>query len=145
MNFTSFVEHQPYLLVFEPGDEIIATLRELARERGIRAATFLAIGAIRAGEIAWWNPDTRSYERIGVTEQMEIGSLFGDIAIEGDEVRIHSHVVLGRRDGSALAGHLLSGTVFPTLEMQLTAFDGTITRTRDSATGLALISIGAGK
>ena len=46
----------------------------------------------------------------------EVLSLAGDIALEGRQPKLHLHAVLGRRDGSTVGGHLLTGVVRPTLE-----------------------------
>ena len=51
-------------------------------------------------------------------EQVEVASLIGDVALSPEgQPALHAHVVLGRRDGSALAGHLGSAHVRPTLEV----------------------------
>jgi predicted DNA-binding protein with PD1-like motif len=52
---------------------------------------------------------------------------------------VHVHVVLGRRDGSAMAGHLQEGYVRPTLEIVLTETPGTLRKQMDAASGLPLI------
>lgn len=53
--------------------------------------------------------------------------------------KIHAHVTLARRDGSAIGGHLIAATVFPTLEMTVTVYDEAIERGTDEETGLSLI------
>jgi uncharacterized protein len=67
-----------------------------------------------------------------VSEQSEVLSAIGDIAI-GDDNRasLHVHIVLGLSDGSTRGGHLLKGTVHPTLEVVLTATPAMLRR-RDS-------------
>jgi predicted DNA-binding protein with PD1-like motif len=50
-------------------------------------------------------------------------------------------VVLGRRDGTALGGHLLRGVVNPTLEVVLTESPAQLRKRVDERTGLALIAI----
>jgi predicted DNA-binding protein with PD1-like motif len=60
--------------------------------------------------------------------------------MSGDEVKVHAHVVLGRRDGSAVGGHLLRATVFPTLEIFIADMGARLTREKDPATGLMLLS-----
>ena len=50
---------------------------------------------------------------------MKVASLLG-VSSGKDGPVVHAHVVLGRRDGSALAGHLLAVRVRPTLELILT-------------------------
>jgi predicted DNA-binding protein with PD1-like motif len=47
--------------------------------------------------------------------------------------------VLGRRDGSAVAGHLLEAHVWPTLEVVLVAYSDNLNRQKDPETGLALL------
>src|SRR5436309_2497929 len=101
------------LLVFDPGDEVIATLQQYIAEDKILSAWFQAIGAFERSVIAYWNRETKQYEDITVDEQVEVLALSGNV----NRTKVHAHVVLGRRDGSTLGGHLKRGTVFPTLEM----------------------------
>lgn len=50
---------------------------------------------------------TRSkYLPIKVDEQVEVASLVGDIALADGKPALHLHAVLGRRDGTEMAGHL---------------------------------------
>jgi predicted DNA-binding protein with PD1-like motif len=55
--------------------------------------------------------------------------------------KAHAHVVLGRRDGSTVGGHLLEAHVRPTLELMLTESPAHLRRMHDPETGLALIRI----
>jgi predicted DNA-binding protein with PD1-like motif len=48
-------------------------------------------------------------------------------------------VVVGRRDGSTVGGHLLEGHVWPTLEVVLTESPAHLRKKHDPETGLALI------
>jgi predicted DNA-binding protein with PD1-like motif len=66
-------------------------------------------------------------------------ALVGDIAFQDGKPKIHAHVVLGRRDGSARGGHLLEARVRPTLEVILTESPAHLNRVYDPASGLALI------
>src|SRR5207237_10689187 len=106
-----------FLLVFEKGDDVLATLRAFAEANAVRGASFVALGAFSSATIAYWNPATKEYEKIDVAEQVEVLSLVGNVGVDGAETKIHAHVTLGRRDGAAIGGHLLAATVFPTLEM----------------------------
>jgi predicted DNA-binding protein with PD1-like motif len=54
---------------------------------------------------------------------------------------VHVHVVVARHDGSALGGHLLGGTVDPTLEVMIVESPKALRRRIDPATGLALLDI----
>jgi hypothetical protein len=65
----------------------------------------------------------------------------GDIAVGPDgKPSVHVHAVLGRRDGTALAGHLQEGYVRPTLEIIITESPAHLCKVKDAESGLALIS-----
>jgi predicted DNA-binding protein with PD1-like motif len=130
-----------FFLVFDPGDEVIATIRSFAERQGIRGGSFMAIGALERAVIAWWSWTSREYEKREIGEQVEVLALAGDIAVEEGGTRVHAHVSLGHRDGSAVGGHLFQGIVRPTLEMQLVDYGRPLTRVRDEATKLSLISM----
>ena len=139
MHSYSVSPQRRFLLVFDKGDDVLATLRGFAEANAVRGASFLALGAFSSATIAYWNPATKEYEKIAVDEQVEVLSLAGNVGVDGAETKIHAHVTLGRRDGSAIGGHVLAATVFPTLEMQLVDYDETVVRGKDDETGLSLI------
>lgn len=131
-----------YAIILAPGDEAMACLKEFAATADLAAASFKAIGAFERAELSYFNWETKEYEPIPVDEQAEVASMTGDIA-EGPDGRpvVHMHAVLGRRDGSAVAGHLNSGIVRPTLEIILTEAPVHLRKRHDPETGLALIAL----
>jgi len=130
-------------LVFDRGDEVVATLEKFAAAQGLAAARFTAIGAFERVTLGYFDWETKQYERIPVEEQVEVLSLVGDLALDGDKPKLHAHAVLGRRDGSTVGGHLLEATVRPTLEVLLIDSPGYLRRRRDPVSGLALIDLRA--
>ncbi len=130
-----------FLLVFDTGDEIVETLRRFATSSGIQSAHFQGIGGLHHATIAYWNWDTKQYEDIAVDEQVEVMSILGNITRAGDGFKVHAHVVLGRRDGSTIGGHLKQGFVRPTAEVVVTAIPTAISRERDPKTELELIKL----
>ena len=126
-------------LVFDTGDDVMKTLRTHARRTGISAAHFTALGAFRSATLAYFDWDTKEYQEIPVDEQVEVCSLVGDIGVHEGEPVVHAHCVLGRRDGSVIAGHLRAAEVRPTLELFLTAYDDRLVRETDDESGLPLI------
>jgi hypothetical protein len=130
---------EAWALVFAPGDEAVEALSEFAAEHDLAAASFTALGAFSSARVAWFNLDTKEYEEIAVDEQVEALSIVGDLALKDGRPFVHAHAVLGRRDGTTVAGHLLSGTVRPTLELFLHVYPEPLRRVHDEATGLALI------
>jgi predicted DNA-binding protein with PD1-like motif len=128
-------------LVFDKGDEVVATLEQFAREQGLAASRFSAIGAFQDAVLGYFDWQRKDYERIAVAEQVEVLSLNGDIALDGTDPKVHAHCVLGRRDASTVGGHLLQGHVRPTLEVLLIESPSYLRKTCDRETGLALIDI----
>lgn len=132
-----------FALIFEKGDEVISTLQRFAREHSLTASRFSAIGAFERAMLGYFDWERKDYDRIPVEEQVEVLSLNGDVALDGEEPKVHAHTVLGRRDGSTVGGHLLEATVRPTLEVLLIESPGYLRKAHDPETGLALIRIGS--
>ena len=53
----------------------------------------------------------------------------------------NAHVVVGRRDGSAIGGHLVQAWVRPTRELVLTEAPAHLRKQIDPESGLALIRV----
>lgn len=131
---------QTYAIILATGDEVTACLTAFAKEAGLQAASFKAIGAFKSARLAFFDWEAKEYLSIAVDEQVEVASLTGDVAIgPDDKPALHIHAVLGRRDGSAVAGHLLSAEVRPTLEVILTESPEYLRKKLDPNVGLALI------
>ncbi|WP_420473732.1 PPC domain-containing DNA-binding protein [Noviherbaspirillum sp. ST9] len=136
-------EEKTYALVMEPGDEAISSLQAFCESEALTAARFTAIGAFRSAQLGYFDWEKKDYEKTPVDEQVEVLSLVGDVALHEGRPKIHAHVVLGKRDGSACGGHLLHGIVRPTLEVLLVESPGYLKRKLDPESGLPLIDIGA--
>jgi predicted DNA-binding protein with PD1-like motif len=130
-----------FAVIFDTGDDPVAGLTRFAEERRLGASAFTAIGAFSEATLGYFDWDRKDYERIPVKEQVEVLALVGDIALQDGKPKLHAHVVLGRRDGSACGGHLLAARVRPTLEVILTESPAHLRRKHDPASGLALIDI----
>lgn len=129
-----------FALVLETGDEVISCLQEFANREHLSGAGFSAIGAFSDALLAYFDWNTKDYLPIPVREQVEVASLNGDVALAPDGSRaLHIHTVLGRRDGTALAGHLQEAHVRPTLEVILTESPEHLRKRHDPKSGLALI------
>ncbi|HLX28466.1 MAG TPA: PPC domain-containing DNA-binding protein [Casimicrobiaceae bacterium] len=131
-----------WVVVLSTGDEVTASLLAFAKNQQLTAARFTAIGAFSEATLGYFDWSSKTYERIPLREQVEVLSLVGDIALERVEPKIHAHVVVGKRDGSAHGGHLLEARVRPTLEVMLVESPALLRRVFDPASGLALIHIG---
>jgi predicted DNA-binding protein with PD1-like motif len=130
-----------FAVIFDQGDEVTRGLTEVAKKHQMSAASLTAIGALESAVLGYFEWDRKDYRRIAVTEQVEVLSLLGNLVLQDGEPKLHAHVVIGKRDGSAMGGHLLEGRVRPTLEVIIVESPQHLRRRHDAASGLALISI----
>ena len=109
------------------------------RELRIGAAQVTAVGGFQQARLGFFDRDTRDYAPIPVRGQAEVLSLAGDVAEQDGQPVAYLHAVLGRRDGSTVGGHLLSGEVWPTLEVIVTEVGPELAKQIAPQTGLALL------
>jgi predicted DNA-binding protein with PD1-like motif len=128
-------------LVLDRGDEVMATLQRFAVEHNLRSSRLTAIGAFESATLGYFDWERKVYDRIPIDEQVEVLSLVGDIALDGSTPKVHAHVVLGRRDGSTVGGHLLEAVVRPTLEVMVIDSPSYLRRVCDPVSGIALIRL----
>jgi hypothetical protein len=129
-----------FAVVLATGDEVLTSLTQFAKEMNITAAQFTAIGALSDVEVMYFDWEKKEYLRIPVAEQVEVAALVGDVAeAPSGGPALHAHLVVGKRDGSAMAGHLGKAHVRPTLEVILTESPGHLRKVKDPESGLALI------
>jgi hypothetical protein len=134
-----------FSVVLSHGDEVMASLNDFVTGQRLGAASFTAIGAFSHAVLGYFDWERKAYERIQVDEQVEVASLIGDVALGLDgQPSLHIHCVLGRRDGSAVAGHVMEAEVRPTLEIVVTESPAHLRKRRDPESGLALIDPEAG-
>jgi predicted DNA-binding protein with PD1-like motif len=137
---------QVHVVILETGEEALAALVQFANDTKILAASLTAIGAFEKAVVGWFDFASKSYRKIEVNEQCEVLSAIGDVAVGDDgKASLHIHIVLGLSDGSTRGGHLLAGTVRPTLEAVLTEATKALRRRKRADLGIALIDVAAGQ
>lgn len=127
-----------YAVIFGKGDEIMSGMTAFAQRERPVAANFTAIGAIESGLFGWFDEQYKAYRNLPVNEQAEVASLVGDIGLVNGKPAVHIHAVVVPRDGIARGGHVLHATVWPTLEVFLTAYPTPLIKELDPATDLDL-------
>lgn len=133
---------QTHVVILDSGEEAFAALTRFANNAGITAASVTAIGAFERATVGWFDFASKTYRKIDVNEQCEVLSAIGDVAVGDDgKASLHIHIVLGLSDGSTRGGHLLAGTVRPTLEVVLTEAPVKLRRKKRADLGIALIDI----
>jgi predicted DNA-binding protein with PD1-like motif len=129
-----------FAVILETGDEVQDCMKTFIEAEGIRAAQLTAIGAFSDVELLYFDWKAKKYHNSAIVEQVEVASLIGDVAESpSGEPALHIHVVVGRRDCTALAGHLGQAHVRPTLEVLLTESPTHLRKRLDTESGLALI------
>jgi len=128
-----------FAVIFETGDELMTGLNAFANREKLSAAQITGIGAFSDVMLKYFSWERKAYESIPVKEQVEAAALLGDIAESPDGPVLHIHLVVGKRDGSAMAGHVAEAHVRPTLELIVREAPAHLRRVHDPQSGLALI------
>lgn len=137
------IDTQPntYAVIFETGDEVTAGLAAFAQEQRLRASHFTAIGAFQEVTLGYFDWEKKDYKRMPISEQVEVLSLIGDIALDRGEPKVHAHVIVGKSDGTAHGGHLMNAKVRPTLEVIVVESETELRKSYDPLSKLDLIRV----
>jgi predicted DNA-binding protein with PD1-like motif len=125
---------------FDSGDELISSLKEIAKKEKIKTASVVGIGAARKVELGHYNTKEKKYGSKKFEGMLEIVSLSGNITSseEDGEPVVHIHAVISDDNYATYGGHLISAEINPTCEIVLTLLSTTIKRKFDEKTGLRL-------
>ena len=132
-------ETKVYVVVFRKGDEALSGLTDFAIANHVTDAHLTGIGALSGATLGWLDLEAKQYRAIPVAQQVEVLSMVGDIAVYAGRPVVHAHMVLGRRDGPTVGGHLWEARVNPTLEIFVTTHASVLRKTPDEASGMKLI------
>jgi len=116
-------------------DDILAIVK---REKVVTARVE-AIGGVEELCLAYFNRDTRRYEEHDFKEFLEVTGILGNITLKDGKPFLHIHGTFGRKDLSALAGHVMTAKVFPLLEVVITSTKNRALRRFDDQLGLNVI------
>lgn len=122
----------------DQGKEIIESITALADEAGINTGTFSVIGALSKAELAYYDQQSHQYMKTAVSAASELVSCTGNVTIRDGKRFVHAHAVLADPSYHALAGHLVSGTIFAAELCLVELLGQPLTRDFDPSTGLFL-------
>lgn len=134
-------EGELYVIRFEDGEVFPDRLVSFLEAHSIHGGRLSGLGAVRKSIIAFFDTEAREYRDIELDEQLEVLALVGNVAVFQGAPLVHAHVTLGRRDGTALGGHLRRATVRPTLELFLHVVNRPLQRTLDPKYGLPALDL----
>jgi uncharacterized protein len=126
---------------FERGERVQEAFHAFLEEQGVGWGWFSALGAVDAVEFGFYQLATKKFTRHSFSEELEVCSWSGNVAIRRGKPWAHTHAVFGRLDGSTLGGHVFEATVAGTLELVLTVLPGRVQREKDPDIGLELLSL----
>lgn len=93
-----------YVLVLEPGDEVIRCLIQFAREQEVDAAVVSGTGSLAELEVG--HDGRRGRDARVLKEPLETCSLNGSLTLLDGEPFPHLHGSFARRDLSVIGGHV---------------------------------------
>ena len=119
------------------GSDWRGQIEDFASEEGVDAAFFVGLGAVQDAELWYYDQSDKEYYPEVFDEPLEVAACVGNVSLlEGDPFA-HTHAVLSRADGSTVAGHLNTATVFAG-ELYVRAFEDPLERAHDETTDLDL-------
>src|SRR5580692_5870272 len=127
---------QVYSIIFYKDDDVMSGLTDFAIAHKVSDAHFTAIGAVSGATLAWLDIPKKMYRRIAVTQQVEVVSLIGDIAVFNGVPVVHMHAGLCKSDGSTIAGHVFELISNPTVEVFMTVDTTPLGKKADDASGM---------
>ena len=128
-----------WVIRLDPGEELPRDVLGAVEGFDVRTASVMGIGALDRAVIALYDLKERRYVETTIEEEIELVSLQGNMVRIDGAPFLHAHVVLSRRDGSTMGGHLMSARTSITVELFLTRFNLEITRTLSPHCGLKLL------
>lgn len=125
----------------EVGEEVVASLAEIAEREGVTFASVSGIGAADDIAVSVYDVKAKKYFDNEFREPMEITSLLGTVSEKDGAPYIHIHASAGRADGAVIGGHLKRAVISATCELVLHTVYGRVPRFYDERTGLNLMEL----
>ena len=121
--------------------DLLDSLSEVCRERGVTLGRIEAIGALRGARLGYYDQKSLEYKYLTWDKGLEITSLMGNISIKDGEPMVHAHLTLADEEGRTFGGHLARGCPVFACEFILRVYSGPdFVRSHDTQTGLPLWS-----
>lgn len=130
-----------YVLRLESGDDILRSLQEFAAAKKLGASLIEGIGSLNKVKLGHYDFKTRQYKYETLEDDFEILNLSGNISSMDGNPLPHIHVTLGRRDFSAIGGHLDEGSVANMVEVVVWKLPRKLLKAKDDAIGLNVLQL----
>ena len=124
------------LVRLDPGDEIVASLAEVARQEKIELAMVQGLGAVKRVVMGVYNVTSQEYKANTMEGAFEMLSLTGTMDTMNGSPYSHFHISIGDAQGHAYGGHLNEAVISATAEIVVTKLPGKVDRVKSEETGL---------
>jgi len=121
------------------GAKIPEDILAIVSKEKVATARVEAIGGVEELRLAYFNRNSKRYEEHDFREFLEVAGILGNVTLKDGKPFLHVHGTFGRRDLSALAGHVVTAKVFPLLEVVITPTRNRALRRFDDELGLNVI------
>ncbi|HSX27338.1 MAG TPA: PPC domain-containing DNA-binding protein [Patescibacteria group bacterium] len=131
-----------WLVRLERGELLMENLTSLVKEQKIGGAWVSGLGGATWAELGFYSLETKDYIWKKLEQALEITSLQGNVARDGEEPVIHLHGTFSDKDMQAYGGHVKELEVAGTCEILLHRwYEPGLKRTQDDQTGLKLLDL----
>ncbi len=132
-------DNQHYVLRLTLGEDFMTSVVAFAKEHTITAASFTAIGATQKLTLGYYELQKKTYIDRSFSEDLEIVSITGNIALKDGAPVIHAHGAFSNQEMQTFGGHIKQLIVGASCEIALTGYNGTIERAMNEEVGLPLM------
>jgi predicted DNA-binding protein with PD1-like motif len=131
-----------WLVRLERGEKLVESVTGLVREQNITGAWISGLGAATWAEVGYYDLNNKRYHWKKLEKQLEITSLQGNIAWDGEEPILHIHGTFSDENMLAFGGHIKELETAGTCEILLHRwYKQGLTRSEDANTGLKLLDL----
>ena len=120
-------------LRLEKGEEICASIKEVAKKENVAAAAVSGIGATDDFTVGVFDTEKKAYEEYAFSGNHEINAIVGNVSEKDGEPYVHLHITCTGKGAKVVGGHLLSGVISLTAEIVIDVSGCAIGRKRDDA------------
>ena len=106
-----------FILLLDPGDELIRSLTALARQEDLDGATVSGAGRVREVELGYYDPVTGRHVRRTFHEHLELCSITGSVPLMDGEPFPQLHGVFARSDFSIIGGQIFEAVCSESVEI----------------------------